>query len=136
MSNQDESDWIKELKGKLPADLVPLLEQRDGSAKLLRQLPIVFPSEDVCTPTDQQRAWELVGLFYLNQKRIYEALPIFSSLYDHMLSAQERKQRYCHKGMPLVWIAECYSRLGFPTLTKRYLMLTLCEDAILSLIHI
>jgi hypothetical protein len=130
MSNQDEPDWIKELKSKLPADLIPLLEQRDGSAKLLRQLPIAFPPEDICTPTDQQRAWELVGLFYLNQKRIYEALPIFSSLYDHMLSAQERKRMYCHKGMPLVWIAECYSRLGFPALTKRYLMLTLCEDAI------
>jgi hypothetical protein len=130
MSNQDEPDWIKELKEKLPVDLVPFLDQRDGAVKFLRQLPIAFLPEDVCTPTKQQRTWELVGLYYLNQKRIYEALPIFSSLYDHMLTAQDKKQNYCHKGMPLVWIAECYSRLGFPAIAKRYLMLTLCEDAI------
>jgi hypothetical protein len=35
-----------------------------------------------------------------------------------------------NKGMPLVWLSECYYRLGCPVLAKRYLMLTLCEDAL------
>jgi hypothetical protein len=34
------------------------------------------------------------------------------------------------KGMPLVWISDSYATLGFRVLSKRYLMLTLCEDAI------
>ena len=32
--------------------------------------------------------------------------------------------------MPLVWISECFFRLNFPVHAKRYLMYTLCEDAI------
>jgi hypothetical protein len=34
-----------------------------------------------------------------------------------------------HKGIPLVWMSDTYTQLGFPALAKRYLMLTLCEDA-------
>ena len=37
-----------------------------------------------------------------------------------------------HKGMPLVWIAECYLNLANIPLSKRYMMLTLIEDAISS----
>jgi hypothetical protein len=32
--------------------------------------------------------------------------------------------------MPLVWISDCHFALGHPVLSKRYLMLTACEDAI------
>jgi hypothetical protein len=46
-----------------------------------------------------------------------------------MLEAQGT-QGYVHKGLPLVWIADCFARMGFPVHAKRYLMLTLCEDAI------
>lgn len=130
MAKDEEPDWIKELKSKLPQECVEFLEQRDGPARLLARLPLSLSPEDVCTPTDAQRGWELTGLFYLNNKRIYEALLIFKALYKHILTAQIKKNAYYHKGMPLVWIAECYQHLGFPILTKRYLMLTLCEDAI------
>ena len=126
----DEPDWIKELKEKLPADCVEFLNKRDGAARFLARLPVSLSPEDVCTPTDAQRAWELTGLFYLNNNRIYESLSIFHALYKHILAAQSIAGKYYHKGMPLVWIAECYKRLGFPVLTRRYLMLTLCEDAL------
>jgi hypothetical protein len=46
-----------------------------------------------------------------------------------MLAGQERGRRI-HKGLPLVWISECYLMMGFVALPKRYLMLTLIEDAI------
>ena len=39
-------------------------------------------------------------------------------------------KQWCHKGMPIRWISDIYSQLGFPVLAKRYLMLTLCEDAL------
>ena len=32
--------------------------------------------------------------------------------------------------MPLVWMSDCFRLLGFPVHAKRYLMLTLCEDAL------
>jgi hypothetical protein len=60
---------------------------------------------------------------------VHEALAIFSGLYQQMLAAQNPATRV-HKGMPLVWISDCFGRLGFPVHAKRYLMLTLCEDAL------
>src|SRR5262249_43399716 len=42
--------------------------------------------------------------------------------------AHEKSGRV-HKGMPLVWMSDCFRQLGFPVHAKRYLMLTLCEDA-------
>jgi hypothetical protein len=46
-----------------------------------------------------------------------------------MLQTQRTPTRV-HKGTPLVWISDCFYRLGFLIHAKRYLMLTLCEDAI------
>lgn len=77
-----------------------------------------------------QRAWELCGLFFFNLGRFNDALPIFEKLYFHMLEWQQETGKHCHKGMPLVWIAECHSLLGHPAIARRFLMLTLCEDAI------
>ena len=47
-----------------------------------------------------------------------------------MLKAQSESGQWIHKGMPLVWVSDAYQQLGFPALAKRYLMLTLCEDAV------
>jgi hypothetical protein len=52
-------------------------------------------------------------------------------MYDHFLSYQLKTETRVHKGMPLVWLADCYLALGFSSLSKRFLMLTLIEDAIL-----
>lgn len=71
-----------------------------------------------------------VRLYYVNQHRLHEALAIFQSLYEHMLLFQHDTNTRAHKGMPLVYISECYQRLNCPVLAKRYVMLTLCEDAI------
>src|SRR5207249_11258379 len=34
------------------------------------------------------------------------------------------------RSTPLVWISDCFGMLGFLVHAKRYLMLTLCEDAL------
>lgn len=96
---------------------------------MLDQLPQRYSVDQVATGGSEQRAWEVVGLLHLNTGRVHEALAIFSRLYQHMLSAQTTGGRI-HKGMPLVWIAECFARLRFAVHAKRYLMLTLCEDAL------
>jgi hypothetical protein len=52
-------------------------------------------------------------------------------MYYHFLAHQASSGIRVHtKGMPLVWLADIYFSLGFATLSKRYLMLTLIEDAI------
>lgn len=79
---------------------------------------------------EDQRVWELFGIFFLYQGRSFEALAIFSALYNHLLLAQETKDAHFHKGMPLCYMSDCYKNLGYQTLAKRYIMLTLCEDAI------
>ena len=49
-----------------------------------------------------------------------------------MLAYQLQTKTRIHKGMPLVRMSECHSKLNRPMLAKRYLMLTACEDAIRS----
>jgi hypothetical protein len=53
-----------------------------------------------------------------------------AGLYNQMLIGQNEKGIRAHKGVPLVNMSDCYSALSCPVLAKRYLMLTLCEDAI------
>jgi len=124
----------QELDKILAAQLVPLLDQRDGAAKLVQELPRIYSASVVSIsqppPGGAQRAWELCGLYFFNQGRFNDALPIFERLYLHMLEWQDLTGKRCHKAMPLVWIAECHSRLGHPAIARRFLMLTLCEDAI------
>src|SRR5467141_1613745 len=80
--------------------LLDLLELRDGAAKLTLELPKFISPSEVAAPTQLQRVWELCGLYFLNNNRAHEALPIFYGLYDQMLQSQEVER--VHKGMPLV----------------------------------
>lgn len=115
---------------KIAPDIASLLPERDSGATLLERLPRLWrPGQVARAGSQQQRAWELAGLFLLHTGRYTEALAIFWRLYQHMISAQARAGRV-HKGMPLVWISDCFARLGFPLHAKRYLMLTLVEDAL------
>lgn len=109
--------------------MLPLFDKRDGAARLSQILPKEYSPETIIEGSAECRAWELSGIFYLNQGRPYEAIPIFSALYNQMLIGQRLGKRI-HKGLPLVWIYECYFLMGFMALAKRYLMLTLIEDAI------
>jgi hypothetical protein len=118
---------LKELAG-LAADLVPVFDQRDAASKLICILPANYSPSDVSKPPGN-RPWELAGLYFLTSGRVHEALSIFWALYQRMLEAQAAGGRI-HKGMPLVWISDCFRQLGFPVHAKRYLMLTLCEDAL------
>jgi hypothetical protein len=114
----------------LNADLLPVFEERDAASQLITTLPTRYtPAQTAQAPG--ARVWELTGLYFLNSGRIHEALAIFWGLYQQMLAAQI-KLGWIPKGTPLVWVAECFTRLGFPVHAKRYLMLTLCEDAVLG----
>jgi len=128
MSAQPRQNQILTELGALAPDLLPILDQRDAASRLMMLLPTRYTPTQVAQPSGD-RAWELAGLYFLNSARIHEALGLFWGLYQHMLEAQNASGRV-HKGMPLVWISDCFNQLGFPVHAKRYLMLTLCEDAL------
>jgi hypothetical protein len=124
-----QSDPILQELKSLDAELISVLPQTDSASRLAELLPKKYPPETVAEPPGD-RAWELAGHYYLwRPNRSHEALSIFWALYLQKVRAQE-KSGQLHKGMPLVWMSECFKQLGFPVHAKRYLMLTLCEDAL------
>ncbi len=114
----------------LDKQLWPELLSRSGAAKLARKLPQDFTPEQLVKNDDLTVCWERIGNFYKNQRRFYEALSIYFPLYYHLITAQDVSGKHIHKGLPLIWIIDCYDAMGFPVHTKRYLMLTLIEAAI------
>jgi hypothetical protein len=119
---------IDELR-KLSPEVAAIAEQRDGAARLVQDLPARFLPRQVANAGDPQRTWELAGLFYFASNRFHEALGIFWGLYQHMLASQDEIGRI-HKGTPLVWVSDSFKGIGCPVHSKRYLLLTLCEDAL------
>src|SRR5215469_12149820 len=118
---------LEELR-TLDIDLLPIFDERDAASRLITLLPTRYPLAQIAQrPGD--RMWELVGLFFLYSGRIHEALEVFWGLYQQKIAGQATLGRV-HKGMPLCRIGECFLKLGFPVHAKRYLMLTLCEDAL------
>ena len=115
---------------RLPSKFWPLLADRSGAAQFKKILFKVFDAGTFIKDSEAQQCWENIGNFYKNQGRLYEAISIYYSLYEQYLFAQEKSKTRAHKGTPLVWISDCYSALQSPVLAKRYLMLTLCEDAL------
>jgi hypothetical protein len=133
MEPPEEPPWFSELREKAPPALFSLTSQIDGAVRLVAELQKTYPYERFVSEDDRlasQRVWELFGLFYLNHGRNHEALALFEALYEQELKAQETNKEWFNKGTPLVWISDCYFRMGFVALAKRYLMLTLCEDAV------
>ena len=127
MSEQKIDEIAAEIE-KLDPSISPILKLRDGPARLLTELPKRIPlrpglDEAAC------RLWELVTIFFLQRGRIHEALGLLWGLYENMLAAQVSATRI-HKGMPLVRLSDCFTSLAYPVHAKRYMMLTLCEDAL------
>ena len=128
MSEQPQQNPIMTELDALCPKFTPILDQRDAASQLMTFLPTWYTPAQVAQPPGD-RAWELAGLYFFNSRRFHEALSLFWGLYKHKIEAQNASGRV-HKGMPLVWISDCFNELGFPVHAKRYLMLALCEDAL------
>jgi hypothetical protein len=131
-AHSEVNTLLAEIEQKVPRELQQHLGAREGAAILCQKLPQLFKPDQIVHLSTEQRAWELIGLYYFNQDkpRNFEALGIFLTLYRHMLEGQEKLGQRVHKGMPLLWAGECYALSNYAALRKRYLMLALCEDAI------
>ena len=109
----------------------------DGGYRLAMELPtrytppeVAFAKEGDERKESRQRGWEIIGVWFMSQNRLYDALAVFQSLYCHMLLHEHDEHQRTHKGMPLIYMSECFRLLRHPVHSKRYLMYTLCEDAV------
>jgi hypothetical protein len=130
--NAEQLKLLEEVERLLPGELRGVLAEREGPSIFMTRLPEIFAPESVTVHSAEQVAWEQVAGFYRNVGRFYEAIPLYDSLYNHMLVAQEKMHARCHKGMPVVWMSDCYYSLGCPLVSLRFLMLALIEDAIIT----
>ncbi|MFV2044916.1 MAG: hypothetical protein ACC700_16980 [Anaerolineales bacterium] len=122
-----------ELRELAPPEWLEILPTPHGAAILSTELPYKLPAGKVAeSGSDERRTWELIGLFYRANNRWHDAIAVYSAMYDHFLKFQLETNKRVHKGMPLVWIADCYLALVNIPLSKRFMMLTLIEDAITS----
>lgn len=130
-ANRHLESILRNLQEMAPPDLYMRLEERDGAAKLAAELPkTIMPAGVAEKYTGGQRVWELFGLFFMHSGRNFEASNLFLLLYDHLLHHEAVANMGVHKGVPPYWFAMCQAALGNVVTAKRYLMLTLCEDAI------
>lgn len=121
-------DVFSVIKNQLPLQCSSLLDQRDGAFRLVKLLEAsIDPSE---TAQGQCGVWDNCARFYALQGRFHEALLIYVAMYAKLMDMQKRQDERKHKGTPLVRIGEIHGYMGHPLLAKRYVMLTLCEDAI------
>ena len=129
-----EPEWLPELRQLAKPGWMDALESPEGGAFLTEALANTLPADKVAAyGTPERRLCELVGLFLRARQRWHDARAVYSSMYRVLLNEQARTNLRIHKGMPLVWIADCYLALGNLPLSKRHLMLTLIEDAITML---
>jgi hypothetical protein len=122
--------FLADLKERLPEHLRERLLQPHAADELVKELPSLFPPARLAADEKGRRTWELTGLLYLSRGRHHDAIAIFNSMLKQMYTHQDHTSAFVHKGVPLVWLADCYQALGYRALAKRFLMLTLCEDAI------
>ncbi len=123
---QPEDECVVELR-KLDESILSLIGQRDATARLLTTLPSRVGQG---LTESAWRSWELAAVILLRQGRAHEGAALLWGLYENMLEAQQRSSSRVHKGMPLVRLSDTFLSLGFPLHAKRYMMLTLVEDAL------
>ncbi len=109
-------------------ELWPLISQPDQVNGLIALLQSKYPPSQAASGNGLQ-AWDYSGLALSYQRRFHEALQVHWEHYQHLLQGQQAGTRI-HKGTPLVRISDCYRILEYRVHALRYLMLTLCEDAV------
>jgi hypothetical protein len=112
----------------IPKDIYQVLVNERGNENIISMLKKAYRdvNEDLT-----RNIWESVILFYrYNENRYFQAINVAKELYYTMIEYEEEKEEYISKGMPLVWIRDNYIMLESPFSAKKYMMLTLIEDAI------
>ena len=81
-------------------------------------------------PSKARNIWNDIGYLYRLLGRTHDALLIYNTEYSNTIDAQIEMEERIHKGAVLYWISECFMLMNYYSLSKKYMMLALCEDAI------
>ncbi len=116
------------------AFLQDVLNKQDSVVGLLPELHDKIPPEQL-EPTTTVNSipcdvWSYYGVLLMLQGKAHQAIEVFDSLYVRILCRQSETAKRFHKGLPLFHMSQCYQSLGRMVHAKRYMMLTLCEDAV------
>jgi hypothetical protein len=107
---------------------------QDCLVRLLEDLHEHIAPEDLAPRTEtnstQCDVWSFFGVLLMLQGKPYQALEVFDALYSRLLCHQDVTGDRFHKGLALFHMSQCYQSLGLAVHAKRYMMLTLCEDAV------
>jgi hypothetical protein len=114
----------------LPNELRELLNRHEAATLCSGWLKKAHPEPSLTNTTgDAVFQWDMVGMSFAAQGRIFEAISIHRELYHLMCAAQEG-HGWIHKGHPLVRLRDWHRQLGHPWHEEKYLLLTLVEDSI------
>ena len=117
--------------GASEEDLLKLTSAADCASYFIAELPKRLPPERIVKwDDDVLRLWETIANYLMERGRLHEALALLGCLYEHLHLGQKLQHRRIHKGNALLWMTECFARMGFQSMAKRFLMLTLCEDSV------
>ena len=78
----------------------------------------------------QHREWEVVQGVYAGLGLFRQSVATMRQMYDLMGAHQIARGSRLHKGMPLVWIADNFNRMGMPWHSFRFTLLAFIEDVI------
>lgn len=111
-----------------------IFTEQDCTVRLLAELHDKIPPENLEPTTTvnsiQCDVWSHYGVLLMFQGKAHQAIEVFDALYARIQCRQSATGRRFHKGLPLFHISQCYQTLGRMVHAKRYMMLTLCEDAV------
>jgi hypothetical protein len=125
MNDEQEPDRIDEFKdnlNKVKDDEIERLHFIDETILSLSATEVIIPNSS---------GRKKVEIIVNNCRSEYEQIDVLSRVYDHLLRYQLENNKRIHKGSFLVFLANHYWKLGYKYISKRYLMLTLIEDALL-----
>ena len=130
MNLWEQYPTILEAIKALPQELQRLLVRLEGARFSSEWLKQKYPKEAFRdSASEAVFNWDITGMWFASQNRLYEALSIHSELYSLMCAAQSG-HGWIHKGLALVRLRDWHRQLGHPWHEERYLLLTLIEDAI------
>ena len=115
----------------LDSELAKILPERDSLPAALQRLVTITPEELLVEEAfERRRLWQDSGLYYMQVGRLREAIGLFSRLHEKICELAVAKEDWLPRGMPLVWVSDCYRQLGCPHLAFRYLLLSGVSDAV------
>ena len=104
---------------------------RDGSDRICELIPEYSEKMSATDLKISESLWGMIGFYYRLQTKYHDAINIYNTHYNYLCKRSlSTEEEWFAKSTPLVWMYDCFNLIGFRSIAKRFIMLTLIEDAI------